>query len=807
MRIYALKPSPTADSSINIELLRSLKPHSTPVVTLTIDHTGTLLATGGADGQIRVWDIRGGYATHTFRGQGGVISALHFFEVQILESDIAQSKKGAKKRRKSQPEEIEIIVDGDRPKQQSAHGFRLASGVEDGKVYIWDLVRRKRVATLESHVSVVRSLDFSTSENALVSASRDKTVIVWDARSWKPRRVIPVFESVEATGFLQSGSVIYTGGENGRLRLWETADGREITEEQEIRSEGEGIVDIIYHEGLPFILTVQGDQSLVLHALESLSTFSKGQNLPPLPELRRISGTHDEIIDLVYAGQDHSYMALATNSESVRIISLAATPSNPTTDSTEGTYFGADVGLLRGHQDIVICLDTDWSGQWIATGAKDNTARLWHIKSTGSSFTCHCTFTGHAESLGAISLPKIRPTDIQSDTTAVEPPPYLLTGSQDRTIKKWIIPPLSNPSKSAARALYTRKAHDKDINSIAIHPTQPLFASASQDRTAKIYSTENGEVQGILKGHRRGVWSIEFAPNSIGNIPGIPSARGFVATGSGDKTLKIWSLHDYSCVRTFEGHTSSVLKALWLPSSNSVPRLASSGGDGLVKIWDASEGECLATLDNHTDRVWALAVHPSDTGMLVSGAADAVITFWRDTSSETAAKAAAKEEEFIEQDQALQNYMRASDYRSAITLALQLEQPGRLLKIFQDVLNAPKEEGSLSGVRAVDEVLAHLSDSQLLKLLKRCRDWNTNARAVNVAQRILACLIRMYPSERLTRLRGVREVFKGLESYTERHLRRVEGLLEESWIVEYTRGEMDGLNLGRGEGAGLIMER
>src|SRR5690606_38953895 len=79
MRIYSIDAS--EDGTIETTLLRTLKPHSAPVIVSTVDKTGTLLSTGGADGIVKVSDIRGGYVTHTFHGHSGIISALLFFEV------------------------------------------------------------------------------------------------------------------------------------------------------------------------------------------------------------------------------------------------------------------------------------------------------------------------------------------------------------------------------------------------------------------------------------------------------------------------------------------------------------------------------------------------------------------------------------------------------------------------------------------------------------------------------------------------------------------------------------------------------
>ena len=815
MRIYSLQRSVEEPNILSPILERTLKPHTSPVITAAVDQTGTLLVTGGADGVIKVWDIRGGYVTHTLRGHGGVISALLFFATLARPKVNGTSKK---KYKDLKPDaEDDELVQLDRDDTRTA--FYLASGSEDGKIRIWDLAKRKSIAMLDSHVSVVRALDFSFENSILVSASRDKTLIIWDTTTWRSKKVIPVLEVIESAGFLQGGSVIYTGGETGFLRAWDATSGREITQEQNVEGEGNGIISVIRNLSLESLLCVHADQSLILHSTIPLSSAGSQDMFKPLPIVRRISGNYDEIIDMAYIAPDKSLMALATNSEDVRLISLAKPVEGKTLRG--GTqYFGADVALLRGHEDIIICIDIDWSGCWLATGAKDNTARLWRINQQENLYEHYATFTGHAESLGALSLPGGVP--IISSTAYSQPldhpPSFLLTGSQDRTIKRWEVAPRQGfaTGNSIPRALYTRKAHDKDINAIAVNHNSSLFASASQDRTVKIWSTEEGEVQGVLRGHRRGVWSVQFAPRDVpvisGDADSVNGNRGLILTGSGDKTVKIWSLIDYSCLRTLEGHTNSVLKVLWMPlprvtgdAESTVSKaptrrnvqVVSAGGDGLVKIWDVNADECVTTLDNHTDRVWSLAVHP-ETNTVVSGGADGVITFWKDTTSTTIAAATAATTARVEQEQQLQNYFHHGSYREAIALALQLNHPARLLSLFTTVINTyPPEADSLSGLKAVDRILATLADEQLFILLLRVRDWNTNARTAPVAQRILWVLAKSYPATRLTGLRGrgraggIKEILDALKVYTERHSKRIEDLIDESYLVDYTLIEMD----------------
>lgn len=798
MRIYTLKSSTDSDT-LAPQLVRSVKPHGTPVLVLAVDRTSTLLATGGTDGSIKVWDINGGYVTHTFRGPSVLVSALHFFEVAAGSKKVPESD-GKKKRRKSQAND-----DAEEEDSLTAR-FRLASGSQDGKVRVWDLHKRNVVANLESHVSDVQGLDYSPEQNALVTAGRDKTITWWDSRSWKVRKVVPCFELVEAAGFIGDGSLTYTAGSNGCLRLWDTDTGKELTAEQSPKTETEAFVSALYRPGLPFVLALQADHTLALFEVPSKEAC------PKTPEpFRRISGTHDEIIDLRYLLPDCSMLALATNSEDIRLVSVTE-PQEGVSTLVSSKYFGQDIALLKGHEEIIISLDVDWSGHWVATGAKDNTARLWRIDPANNSYTCHAVFSGHAESIGAVALPRTRPAEGSKayNDPLGHPPAFLITGSQDQTIKKWEIPREAQEGTKGLRAAYTRKSHDKDINAIDVNPSSQLFASASQDRTVKIWSVTEGEVQGILRGHRRGVWSVSFAPSNTPTIQGEQgsvSGKGVVLTGSGDKTVKIWSLSDYTCIRTFEGHTNSILKVAWLGMPANEDRgkkpilFASAGGDGLVKVWDANSGETECTLDNHEDRVWALAVQPQ-TNTLVSGSGDSTVTFWKDTSVETQVATNEAQLKLVEQEQELQNHIHAGSYREAITLALQLNHPGRLLSLFSTVVKTKTPEaGSLTGLTAVDDVLANLSDEQLFLLLLRLRDWNTNARTAPVAQRILWALVKSYPAAHFSNLsvkgargqKSLKEVLNALKVYTERHYKRTEELVDESYLVEYTLQEMDAL--------------
>lgn len=838
LRIYTL--STEADSStLTSHLVRTLKPHNTPVVSSSIDTTGSLLATGGADGTVKVWDIRGGYVSHTFHGHGGVVSALKFFSTKSGNPSRQAAANSSRKRKVRDAGQTE--VEETSPNQS----IFLASGGEDGKIRVWNLASRKPVAVLDSHVSVVRSLDFSEQQQLLLSASRDRTLILWDPQTWKQQKVMPALEVLETAGFIGDSQYCYAGGEHGGVRIWNAIQGREVTPKQKPGLENDAITAIVHVTEDDALLSIHQDQTMRLRSISRLWDSADIKSVE-LPLLRTISGNYDEVIDMACVGPDRTLLALATNTESIRLISITDDSSRGA-ESPAPAPFGNDVALLEGHEDIIICLDVDWSGYWLATGAKDNTARLWRLDPASSTYKCFAVFAGHAESLGAIALPRSPPTDAAaSKYPADHAPAFLLTGSQDKTVKRWDTARLKyagakTEPHSGVKALFTRVAHEKDINAIDVSPAAPLFASASQDRTIKIWSLEDGSVTGILRGHKRGVWSIRFSPAGTPplSLPdgGTSGSRGLLVSGSGDRTVKVWSLATYTCLQTFEGHSNSVLKVVWIPPSTpqadsdtqaeqrqyqtNQPLIASASSDTLVKIWSAYSGadsdHLLATLDNHTDRVWALTApnsyrpapsrpHVPYPYPLISGAADATLTFWRDTTVQTATLASKRATERIEQDQELQNHIFAKNYREAITLSLALNHPGRLLRVFEDVVNLPdaeKEPSSVMGVKAVDEVVASLDHQQIFTLLERVRDWNTNARTATVAQTVLNCLFRSYPASMFVDMarerklgtggKGMKELLRALEVYTERHYKRMEELVDESYLIEYTLREMDEL--------------
>lgn len=71
---------------------------------------------------------------------------------------------------------------------------------------------------------------------------------------------------------------------------------------------------------------------------------------------------------------------------------------------------------------------------------------------------------------------------------------------------------LAVPALQQLSTLAAVAAHDKDINALAFSPNDALLATASQDRTVKLWKLPNLVLVQTLKGHKRGVWDVAFSP-------------------------------------------------------------------------------------------------------------------------------------------------------------------------------------------------------------------------------------------------------------------------------------------------------
>ncbi|KAF5282474.1 hypothetical protein FQR65_LT14282 [Abscondita terminalis] len=337
---------------------------------------------------------------------------------------------------------------------------------------------------------------------------------------------------------------------------------------------------------------------------------------------------------------------------------------------------------------------------------------------------------------------------------------FVASGSQDTCLKLWEIPDkFEAPSNLICK--YTEVAHEKGINSVVVSPNDKIIATGSQDKTAKLWS-ESLQLLGVLRGHKRGIWCVRFSP-----------VDQVLLTSSTDSTVKLWSITELNCLKTIEGHEASVHRAEFI--SNGL-QILSAGADGLIKLFNVKTSECVSTYDQHDARVWALCVNRDESGF-ISGGADSLLIKWKDVTKEKRLEKIKEAEELALQEQQLNNYMYNDELLKALQLALKLNRPFQTLKIVQGIIR--------KGGCGLIDTIHQLRNDQKEDLLKCATEWNTNSRNCHPAQLVLNILIKELQTGDFRPV-GLSGVIEGTLPYTERHFKRVTQLLQDLHFINYT---------------------
>jgi WD40 repeat protein len=189
---------------------------------------------------------------------------------------------------------------------------------------------------------------------------------------------------------------------------------------------------------------------------------------------------------------------------------------------------------------------------------------------------------------------------------------------------------LMNDTKMRGATRATLVGHNGWVSPVAFHPTAPILATGSVDKTLKLWSVslDNPATNCVatLEGHAGWVCSVAFHRTAP-----------ILATGSHDKTMKLWRHSpDFSavtCAATLEGHGNSVLSVAFHPTA---PVLASGSSDGKAKLWrlspDNSAATCVADLEGQRtdENCWICCVtfHPT-APILATGSRDQTAKLWR----------------------------------------------------------------------------------------------------------------------------------------------------------------------------------
>ena len=282
--------------------------------------------------------------------------------------------------------------------------------------------------------------------------------------------------------------------------------------------------------------------------------------------------------------------------------------------STEGEL----VRSLQGHEGGIWALALH--GDTLVSGGTDGSTRIWDLQTSN----CTHVFRRHA---GTVRCVVIAEPEESGTGESWPKQPIIVTGSRDHTLCGWVLPrpedagytddDSDDVSTSNPYHRFQLHGHEDSIRSISARGRKA--ASASYDRTVRIWDIVAGQCLFVLRGHTDKGWLLQLHESSsmslllillqVYNVI-IDAGRDQVYSGSMDRTVRVWDLSSGVCKHTLSRHGSLVGVLSASPSF-----LVSGAAEGLVCVWDPQSGDLVKTFEHK----YAITAIQHDDTKIISG--------------------------------------------------------------------------------------------------------------------------------------------------------------------------------------------
>jgi WD40 repeat protein len=330
---------------------------------------------------------------------------------------------------------------------------------------------------------------------------------------------------------------------------------------------------------------------------------------------------------------------------------------------------GALIYELTGHTDAVESAVFSPDSRWLATNADDGTLKIWDT-ATGQLVedvpdVSSIGFSPDGTRLATTGLAGLQVWQMAPAGTAGGPLP---ANSPVLTIEENAVEPVFTPDGAAiaavsantvkawdartGRELLNLAGHTSWVTSFALSPDGQRLASASFDKTVRVWSlapgqegvtvrgtglrvvyspdgkllttdglegtarlwdAATGELRLTLPAHTEQIWAVAFSPDGQR-----------LATASADNTAKVWDIASGQLLATMTGHEFFVRDVAFSPDGT---RIATASFDQTARVWDAATGRELLKLTGHTGLVLGIAYSP-DGQRIATSSADRTAKVW-----------------------------------------------------------------------------------------------------------------------------------------------------------------------------------